>query len=505
MWFLIAAALACDSTFSDVASLRAADWSTAANGSLYCVSADLDFGGETIEVTGNISLTYDSLQPVTLSGPHAADGYFHLAAPSAYLDVQGIRFSGTGAGRAFHVEQGGLSLTNSVLSGHGISGNVDGGTILAAIGADRVFLDHVEISGSTTAGDGGAVTVLGGELTVQSSRFVGNTAGTDGGAILAAGTSATIANSAFESNTAGKGGAVSVNAGSLTLTTTVFDENIATSGGGLEADGAGDIEVRSSRFVANAASQKGGAIKVKDATLRIADSVFLDNVGGQDGGAVHHDTAVLDIQRSAFLRNASPVGALYSKKPVFDAVTDPGIVDSVFCRETPETTGTAALVELFQVNDGPFAVRRSLFVDAGSPLPMFLVDTAQQAVELERNLFVGGPTSIHLDATGSLVSTSYNALDGDGTDAHSQGSSSTCDAVEAPATISWTVTDPASVTTWPATPPCTPVALATLVPVDAPLCLSEPVGPVALPDLDGDGAWGAFDCEPQNGAVSMLA
>ena len=264
-----------------------------------------------------------------------ADGIYHVQETLGVGDdvtVQGQSTgvelrppeAGTGrAGRIFTVNTGAtLAVQTLTLT----LGDVDdlGGAIQVAGGA--VTLQDVDLVDNASVGDGGAISVKGsGSLDVTGGTFSGDTAGGDGGAVALSSGSVTVSGTTFTSSHGARGGAVYVGAGSVSLGDVLFDGNDASSdGGALYVESASStLDVFRSTFWRNSSTGAGGAlalVSVQDPTGQVANNLFQNNTAGSDGGAVSVSgtaTALVLANNTMFVNNASGDGS-----DVFVAATD---------------------------------------------------------------------------------------------------------------------------------------------------------------------------------------
>jgi hypothetical protein len=128
----------------------------------------------------------------------------------------------------------------------------------------------------------------------------------------------TIRRCLFRGNRGGNGGAIGTIGGQFTIEDTRFENNQTheqtgenAHGGALYVDGSsgGPQVLRRVSFVGNQAAGLGGAIHAwmygLPSSMSIEDSVFVSNLSGSNGGAVFHMNGRLDVARSAFHDNAA--------------------------------------------------------------------------------------------------------------------------------------------------------------------------------------------------------
>ena len=175
----------------------------------------------------------------------------------------------------------------------------NGGAIFAVSEDDTelvsVSIDSSEFLRNESAGDGGAIRVVG-RIEVSQSSFIENEASHDGGAIdidelediSGDETTSRISSSEFRSNDAsgyyGDGGAIDGSDYVLIIEESQFLANYAYQDGGAIWSG-GLVRVLDSDFSENTADDDGGAIYAD--SIQINQSLFLENEASVDGGAVN--------------------------------------------------------------------------------------------------------------------------------------------------------------------------------------------------------------------------
>ena len=151
--------------------------------------------------------------------------------------------------------------------------NGTGAVVLDARGSGGIFevplnaslrLVGLTLAGGASSGDGGAVLLLGGALSVRGCHFVRNSAAVNGGAV------------------AMRGGFASIDA------TTFSDNSALASGGAVDVRGGASFEVTASHFVRNSAGEHGTALNYEPdaaaggiigAQRPTLDANFSGNVG----------------------------------------------------------------------------------------------------------------------------------------------------------------------------------------------------------------------------------
>jgi hypothetical protein len=161
------------------------------------------------------------------------NGGFGLSAGNALVSVADSTVSGN--------ELGGIGLGfngNADISGSTVSGNHGPGIQLVGGG---VTLTNSSVSGNTTSGSGGGINAVYGSGVLTNSTVTGNTAGQNGGGINMAPGTFTLNHSTVSENTAGaNGGGIYLTSpdivADLTLTDSTVSGNTAASGGGIFND-----------------------------------------------------------------------------------------------------------------------------------------------------------------------------------------------------------------------------------------------------------------------------
>jgi len=180
----------------------------------------------------------------------------------------------------------------------------------------RPLVTKCRFTMNTAIRSGGAVAipppVSHGEPVFVDCSFVDNQAiYGDGGALFISGGSVTLNGCTINNNMAAyKGGAISAVQSHLVAIDSVFAENGgAYFGGALEFEHSTVVATKCT-FQANRAPFGGGAIFSSDATINFAECGFLHNIAGGDdfsgdGGAFYSDTSVGNVVNSMFLGNST--------------------------------------------------------------------------------------------------------------------------------------------------------------------------------------------------------
>jgi predicted outer membrane repeat protein len=193
---------------------------------------------------------------------------------------------------------GALAISGMTLS----KGNIteDRGGAIWTI-SNTVQLSDLVFDGNTAGWEGGAVYAQNSALAISDCQFVGNKGGTSdpnrgGGAIVhvGGGYGLNVLRSTFTGNTAnGDGGAVSVATGTLSIDACTFDHNESKKNGGAVSVSAmnGNSIITNSTFFGNSCTNSGGAIFNNQVFLSghgldLRNSTITDNSATAGGGII---------------------------------------------------------------------------------------------------------------------------------------------------------------------------------------------------------------------------
>ncbi|ETO25434.1 hypothetical protein RFI_11702 [Reticulomyxa filosa] len=237
-------------------------------------------------------------------------------------------------GGAINIEQGSFTIEGLICEGNlaksegGCLFDGDGSLVCEAQGnyiTDSVFKEN-------SAQQGGGLYVHGCRLNMQSSVITNNTASQTGGGIIIdiSSGSHNLWNISLHANEAGDyGGAMTITGGDITIDECVFDQNKAMSSGGglylIHAPQWGmDVSLSNSKFIYNQA-EDGGAITVSSsadasyfawtspAILSVSQTRLSYNYASDDGGAINVQLGTVKMQGSQISANhaQSSGGGLY--------------------------------------------------------------------------------------------------------------------------------------------------------------------------------------------------
>jgi len=187
------------------------------------------------------------------------------------------------------------------------------------IGANaELTLEHLTLQRGIE-GNGGAITLYGGVLTVEDCLFIDNIASNTGGAIHVSQGDCDIRDSLFVQNTSlGNGGAVATgwSAGQVTMTHCRFYQNQGQRGGALAFESYnGSVQLERCSIAHNSASGDGGAIYSYYTNLSLRNCDIADNASQGNGGALYVYRRALDLIHCTIHNNAAELeaGGLYSR------------------------------------------------------------------------------------------------------------------------------------------------------------------------------------------------
>ncbi|GIW02092.1 right-handed parallel beta-helix repeat-containing protein [Roseiflexus sp.] len=225
-------------------------------------------------------------------------------------------------GGCVYSRQSAVELNNVVFAGCR-AGN---GAALYVYGG-MLTIDQSTFDGNQ-ASDGGAIYALqGGRVVVRNSSFTANTATGDGGALLMDNSPLEVSNSRFEANKAlgtqpqpniGLGGAIYGNNADATMTIagSQFRQNYAKlQGGAVFADYNAPLTITNSTFANNRSDSQGGAVGTWKTQALLSACIFTGNSSGGGGGAVlSGEATTMSVNRSVFTANIAgrDGGALYN-------------------------------------------------------------------------------------------------------------------------------------------------------------------------------------------------
>ena len=242
---------------------------------------------------------------------------------------------------------------------------------ISNVGAFTTDGNQVNITKSfntfSNSSEGGVISNLGGNVTINNSAFSNNSSVLGGGVIYLNNnatvtatdsvfsnnhatrgdggviyneyeTVSTFSNAQFTSNSASDMGGVAFNDGEININNSVFTSNTATSGGALYNSNI--INIDGATFTSNTSDDIGGAIYTTG-TLNLTNATFENNTSDTGGGignyGISGDTLYAVVRNSEFNNNrATYGGAIYNWDDMY-------VIDSNFINNSATDSGGAIM------------------------------------------------------------------------------------------------------------------------------------------------------------------
>ncbi len=260
----------------------------------------------TITVTNNSDSNAGSLRQAiadAASGDTITfDANYHIYLASELSIAKNLTITGTGAGstiidgnnsvRVFNITSGTVFLENMTIQ----NGNAVG-------------------SGTTYLRSGSGIWLQGGELTINSCTVTSNLVDSNNkgaGIYNEGGTMLTINNSTISNNnSAGIGGGIAHLEGQLNINNSLISNNNAAGGfgGGVYLSSSDDATINNSTIYGNTATTTGGGIIFYNGTFNINNCTFADNhsdndnSGDEKGGGIYLGSGTLNIRNTIIANN----------------------------------------------------------------------------------------------------------------------------------------------------------------------------------------------------------
>ena len=295
----------CEFTTIQAAVDAAVDGSTIYVGAGNYVSTNgtsvVDFGGK------NISLIGEGSDVTFMDGENTNNGLAWVMDIGESAEITGFTIGNcttTGNGAAISVMGGALTITDCIFASNNATGAASSGGALSISGGADVILNECEFLNNTAVLTGGGVFIVDAStyVTINDTLFTSCTAGASGGAIFASeSTNCTLDLCLFRNNEAASGGAVHINSLISSVSQCCFEDNI---GGAIRHAGI-DATVHECLFAANIYSESGSAIENFSGTMEIHHSNFVENDASGDGDAIFSsDGATTTITDCFFCGNS---------------------------------------------------------------------------------------------------------------------------------------------------------------------------------------------------------
>jgi predicted outer membrane repeat protein len=267
--------------------------------------------------------THLVLRNALVTDVYAPDDTLVCIGGTSAVEVQGSNFSNNRVISIFEVRLSSFEVTDSYMCDNKASGS--GGLVWAQ--ASEVSIQDTVMCRNTAADHGGVLITIASNVQISNSTIFSNQAQGSGGAVLVAISNLTMVDSVMELNealagpqpsladtTANDGGAVSALMSNVTLERTHFLQNSATGKGGALYLVESELSMRYSTVHGNTASDTGGAVVVNRGNALIQSSVFSQNSAALAGGAIEvtgnvvSSSAVLQLVASEFAGNTAHAG-----------------------------------------------------------------------------------------------------------------------------------------------------------------------------------------------------
>lgn len=276
---------------------------------------DGEFSDAPNEASGNGAVAYVEGPTLTVAdsifgGNIAQDngGVFYVGETT--VRISGSTFTGNYAddesGGVIHAEQAGelITVTNSTFIGNNAYSG-DGG----ALSSNNGHVNVVNSIFTNNDAEYGAIAVDGGSVTVNRVTMSQSDAAEEGGAIWS-GINLTVVNSRFiDSYADGDGGAIYVDQGIVTITGSLFEGNdTGSEGGAIYLNECSVSRILRNTFLENYADDSGGAINDdcdNDAVVTVESNTFRRNSTEDYGAAFDHDSdSLLTFRGNRFTANS---------------------------------------------------------------------------------------------------------------------------------------------------------------------------------------------------------
>ena len=257
-----------------------------------------------------------TLRNITLDGASVSASQSMIESGGALLKldrgVTVLNAVSSGNGGAITVTAGDLTVNDACLKNNRAAGNggavhySGNGKITISRASDAVDVIH----NNEASGSGGAFYVVGGTVEIKEKAVISNnSAGSDGGAICADNAVLTVSDSAkLENNTAGNdGGAICIGGGSVTVSGGSVSKNTATTGsGGAICTGSGSVTVSGGSVTENSAKTSGGAIYSGSGSVTVSGgSVSKNTATDAKGGAIYTGSGNVTVSSGSVTENSA--------------------------------------------------------------------------------------------------------------------------------------------------------------------------------------------------------
>ena len=295
------------------------------------------------------------------------------------IEGNGYTISGNNSNKIFDIYKHNVVLNNVTL----VNGNSNLGGALQVSGSANLTMTNSVIKDCVATGEGGAIQVMSGSVTVEGTSFINNTAPSGSAVYYNTASTLTVDDCDFISNkvtgtSTGSGGAITMVSGNLDVTDSTFSDNTALRGAAITLmNFAKELTVSGSEFINNSAND-GGAIYVNVAsTVSLTGSNFTENKASNQAGAVYLQNKNINAQIDDvnFTGNTAKEGAAITSK-----LATLNINNSEFADNTATGNGGAVFAS------GKVTISDStLMNNKGKELANQIYQTSEGVVTLQNN------------------------------------------------------------------------------------------------------------------------
>ena len=282
-------------------------------------------GGGILNDSGVLSVTTTVLSGNT--AVRAGGGIEDNSVAGNTLTLDGVDFTGNtasaapGNGGGLHI----TGMGDANITGGTATGNIaaaEGGALWNSLGVmtvDGMTIDGNEAQGADADTGGGGIFNNGGTLNIINTTTITNNLATgasgSGGGLLSVDGDVTITGITFDGNAANRaGGAIELIEGTLTIDTSLLVNNDVNgtagtaapgNGGALHVSGnAATIDITESTIDGNSAANEGGGLWNQDgSTMNVLTSTVSGNSAAEGGGIYNNTGAITTVTRSTVSGN----------------------------------------------------------------------------------------------------------------------------------------------------------------------------------------------------------
>jgi hypothetical protein len=207
-------------------------------------------------------------------------------------------------GGGLYIGDANVRVIGNVFEADTASNNSSGGAILGGDSQGQIINNIFRYN---RAGDGGAISLFGSDITLAANTIISNSANTGGGIYLMYGEAdSIIENNIISYNSASNmGGGVACLSASVMLKNNTIRYNSAATGGGAYFDGGANIYFNS--ILSNSATGNGGGVVLRNQQYyRVYNNIITGNTAA-NGGAVWTDHIFGSFHSNVFAVNSASV------------------------------------------------------------------------------------------------------------------------------------------------------------------------------------------------------